>query len=239
MSNGGNSSNHFLSSLSPEDLASLQPHLTRTELKHGETLHKQLEPITHVYFPTEGVISLIIDTSGGQSVEAGMIGVNGSLGASSALAVELAISRAIVQVQGSALRMPSKVLKDLADRSGSLRHALFAREQVITAHATQVAACNAVHELEPKLARWLLQVRDLMQRSTLELTQEFLGQMLGVNRTSVTLVARRLQTAGLIKYSRGKIEILDLEGLQDTACECYAMINEYYRALIGWTPGTP
>jgi CRP-like cAMP-binding protein len=238
MANVSNTTNHFLSSLSAEDLQLIQPQLTPIALKQGETLHRQLERISHIYFPLQGVVSLVIDMSEGQSVEAGMIGVNGTVGGGSALNGQLALNRAIVQVEGSAQRIPAELLKQFAEASQSLRHALFQREQVISAHAQQVAACNALHELEARLARWLLQVRDLVQRSKFDLTQEFLAQMLGVNRTSVTLVARHLQSAGLIKYRRGHIEILDAEGLQDAACECYGNINQYYRTLTGWRPNT-
>jgi len=236
--NISNISNHFLSSLSPEDFALIQPHLSGVQLPQGETLHRQLDRISHVYFPTEGVVSLVMDLREGQTVEAGMIGVNGTVGGGSALDGKLALSRAIVQVAGSSQRIAADTLKEFANRSESLRSALFSREQAISVHAQQVAACNAVHELEHRLARWLLQVRDLVQSNRFDLTQEFLAQMLGVNRTSVTLVARHLQTAGLIKYRRGRIEIVDPEGLQDVACECYGTINGFYKALTGWVPGT-
>jgi CRP-like cAMP-binding protein len=224
--------------LPTEDLQLIQPQLTLIELKQGETLHRQLERISHVYFPLQGMVSLVIDMSEGQSIEAGMIGMNGTVGGSSALDGHLALNRAIVQVEGSAQRIPAELLKKIAERSQSLRRALFQGEQVISAHAQQIAACNALHDLEARLARWLLQVRDLVQNSKFDLTQEFLAQMLGVRRTSVTLVAKQLQSAGLIKYRRGRIEILDAEALQDAACECYGSINEYYRILTGWQPET-
>jgi CRP-like cAMP-binding protein len=173
MANFSNTTNHFLSSLSAEDLQLIQPQLTPIALKQGETLHRQLERISHIYFPLQGVVSLVIDMSEGQSVEAGMIGVNGTVGGGSALNGQFALNRAIVQVEGSAQRIPAELLKQFAEASQSLRHALFQREQVISAHAQQVAACNALHELEARLARWLLQVRDLVQRSKFDLTQEF------------------------------------------------------------------
>ena len=237
MASFSNAFNHFISSLSNEDRALIDPHLTMVDLPQGEILHRQLETISYVYFPVDGVISLVVTMSEGQSVEAGMVGVNGAVGGGSALNGKHALSQAIVQVKGAALRTQADMLRSLADRSATLRFALFAREQVISAHAQQVAACNAVHDLEHRLARWLLQVRDLVQSNKFELTQEFLAQMLGVNRTSVTLIARRLQAAGLIKYSRGRIEILDLEALRDTACECYGTINQFYKTLTGWEPG--
>jgi CRP-like cAMP-binding protein len=127
-------------------------------------------------------------------------------------------------------------LKGFADKSSALRMALVHQERVLSAQTQQVAACNALHELEERLSRWLLQSRDLLQSETLPLTQEFLSQMLGVQRSSVTLVARKLQEAGLIRYRRGHINVLDAEALQDSCCECYSAINAHFLKLIGWSP---
>jgi hypothetical protein len=110
------------------------------------------------------------------------------------------------------------------------------QEHALSAQTQQVTACNALHELEERLSRWLLQSRDLLQSDTLPLTQEFLSQMLGVQRSSGTLVARKLQEAGLIRYRRGHIHVIEVEGLQDSCCECYAAINLHFNKLIGWAP---
>ena len=128
------------------------------------------------------------------------------------------------------------VVKGLAKESETLRIALVRNDQSASAQTQQVAACNALHELEERLSRWLLQARDLVRSDTLPLTQEFLAQMLGVQRSSVTLVARKLQEAGLINYRRGRIHVLDVEGLQDSCCECYGAINRHFQNLIGWSP---
>ncbi|MFL6796135.1 MAG: Crp/Fnr family transcriptional regulator [Xanthobacteraceae bacterium] len=234
MSELKNLGNHFLAALSPEDSEILGPHLAPVQLELGTCLHRQMETISQVYFVDSGVISYVVAMSDGTGVEAGMMGVNGIIGGGSALDGQLALSEAIVQVAGSARRIETTVLKRAADRSEPLRSMLFRSEQVSTALAQQVAACNALHELEPRLARWLLMLRDLSGTDTLLLKQEFLAQMLGVQRTSVSLVARHLQTVGLIRYRRGHIDLLDVEGLNDTACECYATINLYYKRLIGW-----
>ena len=122
------------------------------------------------------------------------------------------------------------VVKRLVKESETLRLALVRNDQSASAQTQQVAACNALHELEERLSRWLLQARDLFRSDTLPFTQEFLSQMLGVHRTSVTLVARKLQEAGLINYRRGRIHVLDVEGLQDSCCECYDAINAHFRA---------
>ena len=128
------------------------------------------------------------------------------------------------------------MLKRLARESETLRVALVRHEQAMNAQTNQVAACNALHELEERLSRWLLQTRDLCRSDTLHLPQEFLSQMLGVQRSSVTLVARKLQEGGLIRYRRGRINVLDVEGLQDSCCECYAAINKHFRRLVRWSP---
>lgn len=127
------------------------------------------------------------------------------------------------------------LLKGLVSKSDTLRMALVHQERALSAQTQQVAACNALHELEERLSRWLLQSRDLLQSDTLPLMQEFLSQMLGVQRSSVTLIARKLQEAGLIRYRRGHIHVLDAEALQDSCCECYAAINAHFLKLIGWS----
>ena len=139
-------------------------------------------------------------------------------------------------MEGSGLAVEVRVIKQLVRESETLRSSFARHEQMISAEVQQVGACNALHELEERLSRWLLQTRDLIRSDTLPLTQEFLSEMLGVQRSSVTLVARSLQDAGLINYRRGRIHVLDVEGLQDSCCECYATINRHFHRLIGWKP---
>ena len=228
--------NHFLASLSVQDAELLKPHLSTKPLPHAAVLHEQTGAISRVYFPTAGLVSLVVVMSNGEAVEAAVVGRNGVVGGSSALDGSIALNRAIVQAPGSASSIAAAALKQLAGQSESLRAALFQHEQVITAHMQQIAACNAVHHLEERLCRWFLQVRDLLQTDALPLTQEFMANMLGVRRTSLTMVARSLQAAGLIKYRRGRVEVVDVEGLHEAACECYEAINGYYEQLIGWRP---
>jgi CRP-like cAMP-binding protein len=231
-----NSPNHFLASLSPTDSDLLRPHLKSLTLPQGTFIYKAEDSVERVYFPQTGVISLIVGLTSGQFVEAGMLGRNGVIGAGAPLDGAIAINSAIAQVESSGIVAETVVLKRLARESETLRISLVRHEQVLTAHTQQVAACNALHELEERLSRWLLQTRDLVRSDTLPLTQEFLSQMLGVQRSSVTLVARKLQDAGLIRYRRGHIQVLDVEGLQDSCCECYAAINAHFRRLVGWSP---
>ena len=231
-----NSPNHFLSSLSAQDRDLLQPHLKHLQLPQGTALYRAEDTIPNVYFPHTGIISMIVGVSSGQYVEAGMLGRNGVIGAGAALDGPDALNSAIAQVESTGVMIDAGVLKGLAGKSETLRIALVHQGRALSAQTQQVAACNALHELEERLSRWLLQSRDLLQSDTLPLTQEFLSQMLGVQRSSVTMVARKLQAAGLIRYRRGHIHVLDADGLQDSSCECYAAINLHFNKLIGWSP---
>jgi len=231
-----NSPNHFLASLSPDDSDVLRPHLRRDELAFGSVLHDAEQQIPSVYFPTAGIISLVVGLSDGQVVEAGMFGRNGVVGGGAALDGRVAINRAIVQAEGSSLTIDTAILSKFVTESDTLRLALMRYELASHAHTQQIAACNAVHQLEHRLCRWLLQTRDLLSSDALPLTQEFLAQMLGVQRSSVTLVARKLQESGLIKYQRGHIHVEDVEALYDSSCECYETINGHFERLIGWRP---
>lgn len=236
MPGSSNSSNHFLASLSAQDSQLVRPHLRPTDLPLGTVFYRAEDTINRIYFPETGVVSLVVGLRGGQFVEAGMFGRNSVIGGSALLDGPVALHQAISQVAGSGLAGDAHVLKNLVDESETLRNSLISHEHMILAHAQQVAACNALHELEERLSRWLLQTRDLVQSDTLPLTQEFLSQMLGVQRSSVTLVARRLQQDGLITYRRGLIHIIDVEALEHSCCECYDAINAHFRRLTSWTP---
>jgi CRP-like cAMP-binding protein len=231
-----NSPNHFLLSLSASDRELILPHLKPVTVPLGTTIFKADETIKRVYFPHSGIISLIVGLSTGQFVEAGMLGRNGVIGAGAALDGQIALNTAIGQADSAGTAIEASVLKQAARESETIRIALASQEHMLIAQTQQVAACNALHELEERLSRWLLQCRDLLNSETLPLTQEFLAQMLGVQRSSVTIVARKLQHAGLINYRRGRIHVLDVEGLQDSCCECYGAINAHFRKLIGWAP---
>jgi hypothetical protein len=166
-------------------------------------------------------------------IEAAMIGRDSLVGGSSALDGKIALNKGIVQIPGVASVLAIDRLRKAAEASVAFRTTLIRHEQVLLVQAQQSAACNASHAVEARLARWLLRSRDLSgDDDILALTQEFLAQMLGVRRTSVTLVARTLQAAGLIKYRRGKVQITDLEGLRETSCECYGTVKEQYDRLL-------
>jgi len=222
----------LLASLSSGDLAALQPHLKLAHFEQEQSLFEAGDNIEAAYFPTSAVISIVVTLSTGQVVEAAMVGRDGVVGASAALDGKMALSRAVIQLSGEAMVCSLAGLRSAA-MSQTLLSLLIRHEQTLYAQAQESAACTAAHHVDARLCRWLLRSRDLSRSDTLLFTQEFLAEMLGVSRTSVTVVAHTLQQAGIIKYSRGKIQITNLEGLQDAACECYETVRSHYRGLLG------
>jgi CRP-like cAMP-binding protein len=230
------SSNRVLASLAEADLKALLPRLRFVDLPQGMVLFEAGGTISHIYFPHAGVVSLVVELASGEMIEAAMIGREGVVGGLSALDSGLSISRAIVQVVGAASVADVDDVRRLGEQSVGFRTTLVKHEQVLLAQSQQSAACNATHTIEARLSRWLLRCRDLVGGEDLQLTKEFIAQMLGVRRTSVSLVANTLQRAGLIKYSRGRIGVLDLEGLRENACECYETVKAISDRLIGPYP---
>jgi CRP-like cAMP-binding protein len=235
MSMPPSSPNRLLASLVRADIELLRPHLKPTELKNETVLYEAGDPVDRV-FPHSGIISLVVELSGGQVIEAAMIGRDSMLGATAALDGQVSLNKAIVQLPGTGETLDVGRFRDVAEQSPALRTTLLRHEQVLFAQAQQSAACNASHTVEARLARWLLRSRDLSGSDTLALTQEFLAQMLGVRRSSVSPVATTLQRAGLIRYSRGHIEILDLEGLRSASCECYGTVKAHSDRLLNHHP---
>jgi len=232
-------SNTLLSSLSESDLAALRPHLRATHLQQKTVLYEAGDRIDTVYFPTTAVVSLIVTFISGAMTESAMVGRDGGLGLASALDGKVAMSRAIVQLSGDAMVCDHTAFRGAALQSESLIAKIMRHEQALFAQAQQSTGCMAHHEVEARLCRWLLRARDLSGSDKLPFTQEFLAEMLGVQRTSVTTVARTLQEAGMIKYRGGKIEITDVEGLREGVCECYQSVKEQYGQLLGSAPSAP
>jgi CRP-like cAMP-binding protein len=227
------SANHLLASLAAEKRATLMPHLKVFELPQETVLFETGDTIKTVYFPLSGVVSVVVDLAAGEMIEAAMIGRDSLVGGSAAFDNQISLNRAVVQVAGTASALNVNRFRELAQQSESFRAKLARHEQFLLAQAQQSAACNAAHTLEARLSRWLLRCRDLLDSDDIPFTQEFLAEMLGVRRTSVTLVAQALQKSGLIRYSRGHIRLLDLEGLRESACECYAVIKAHADRLLG------
>lgn len=225
--------NRLLAALPAADFELLRPHLKPIKLVHEEVLFNAGDRVRRVYFPHSGVISLVVNLADGQRIEAAMVGRQGVVGGASALGARVALNTGIVQVSGEGSVVDVEALRKAAEQSPALRAALVQHEQMLFAQAQQSAACNASHTIEARLSRWLLWTRELSGSDTLGLTQEFLAQMLGVRRTSVSLIANTLQNAGLIRYRRGRIEILDLKGLRGASCECYDRLKAHLERLAG------
>ena len=225
--------NMLLDSLSASDAASIAPLLKPVHLESKQVLFSAGNTIKAVYFPTGAVVSLVIGLASGSTIEAAMVGRDGVVGASSALDGRISLSSAVVQLEGSSLMCEVGALRGTALQSHTFLSTLIRHEQTLFAQAQQSTACMANHELGERLCRWLLRGRDLCGSDNLNFTQEFIAEMLGVRRTSVTLAAKTLQEAGLIKYNRGQIQIVDLAGLQESTCECYEAVKHHYALLIG------
>jgi len=224
--------NRLLASLPAADFELLRPHLKPFEMVQGDLLFDAGDTVNWVYFPHSGVISLVVGLGDGQMIEAAMVGRDGVVGGSAALDGKVALNRGIVQIEGAASILDVTILRKAAEQSANFRAALIRHEQALFAQAQQSAACNASHTVEARLSRWLLRSRELAGDNALGLTQEFVAQMLGVRRTSVSLVANTLQNAGLIRYSRGRIQITDLDGLRAASCECYGRVKAQYDRLL-------
>lgn len=225
-------SNLLLASLPRDDYALLRPHLTQVRLKQAVIVQDAERPIEHVYFPVEGMISMLAILETGEAIEIAAIGREGAVGAKVGLGPQIAFARAIVQLPGSALRIETHKFQRVAAKSVAITHLAGCATDVMTANLQQSAACNAMHGVEARMARWLLHARDRSAGNGLPLTQDFLAQMLGVRRTTVSLAAHTLQKAGLIRYRRGKIDLMDRDGLEETSCECYRAVRRNVEKII-------
>src|SRR6478609_5511768 len=227
-------SNRLLQDLPPAEFLSLRPHLESVEMAKGAVLTRAGAPIQQVYLPHSGVVSMMVGLSEGQTVEVAMIGRDSLVGASAALDDGPSLTDAVVVVPGTASVLKAVDFRTAAERSGTFRKLLARHTQALLVQALQSAACNASHSVESRLSRLLLRARDLCGSEGLPLTQEFLAQMIGVRRNAVSIVAHAFQQAGLVSYSRGHIEIRDIDGLRMTSCECYAAVRAQCERL---TPG--
>jgi len=224
--------NLLLETLPEAEVEALRPHLEVVNLEKRAILIANGAPVTHVYLPHAGAVSMVVGLSDGQMVRVAMIGRDGIIGTSAALGDEISMTEAVVALPGTASAIEVGVLRAAANRSSALRRLLARHEQALHVHAQQSAACNACHSVEERLSRWLLCARDLHDGDTLPLTQEALARAIGVQRNAVSMVAHALREAGIISYSRGKIEIRDLEGLRATSCECYDAVRARRERLI-------
>ena len=224
--------NHLLACLPPEEQARLRPTLERVELESHDVLSEPGERISHVYFPETGVISLIAVMHDGSAVEAGTVGNEGVAGVSAFLGADSFPIRMIAQVPGDALRMRVEAFRSARDTSPSLGDAVLRYTQALLVQMAQSAACNRLHAVDARAARWLLMTHDRVDGDDFHLTQDFLAMMLGVHRPTVTITMRVLQKAGLITYTRGHVTVLDRRALEEASCECYAVIQGEFERMI-------
>jgi CRP-like cAMP-binding protein len=224
--------NRLLFALTSEDHSLLAPHLKELSLELGSLLQEEGEPVEQIYFPHQGMVSLLAIMSDGQGIETATVGSEGAVGAMSGFGARRGFTRAVVQAPLVASRISSLQFQAAVQKSETLRNLMASYSEALFAQVQQTAACNALHTMESRLARWLLQTRDRIDSDVLPLTQEFLSQMLGVRRTTVTLVANQLEQAGLIKNRRGRIVVMDRMGLEGVACECYAIVRDQMSATL-------
>jgi CRP-like cAMP-binding protein len=224
--------NHFLTALPPKDVRLLQPELRLVEFPRGMALNEPGQQLEDVLFIESGMVSLLTTMSDGAAIENATLGRESILGVLGALGSHRANMRAIVQIPVTGWRIRASEFRDATDKSRSLRQLVLRSSELLLAQVQQTAACNALHSAERRLCRWILQVRDRIDSDTIELTQDFLAQMLAVRRPTVTLIAQSLQNAGMISYRRGRIEILDREALERQACECLNAIRTKTRRIM-------
>jgi CRP-like cAMP-binding protein len=228
--------NRLLARIQPAGFAKLVPHLEMVALVPREALFEAGAPLRQVYFPHSGVICLMASMRSGVA-EMATVGCEGFVGFEAVLGGQATANRALVQIAGSASRVTVPALRTAMDRSPAIRDVLLRYVRFFLIQALQSVACNTLHDVDARCAQWLLRAQDRGgETESFNLTQEFLAEMLGVQRPSVTIVARSLQKAGLIRYSRGVIAITNRKGLEDTACECYGIVR---RALDEILPPLP
>jgi CRP-like cAMP-binding protein len=224
-------SNALLLALPAQDLTAIADRLKPMTLSMGQPVGDVGAPIEQVVFPTSGLISVVTELSSGERIESALIGRTGALGASVMFGAKFHISTSFVQMPGEALVMRAPDFSEFT-RQRDVRTLFYKHEEYLLAQSQQSVACNARHQVAERLATWLVRARDTAEQSHLQMTQEFLAQMLGVQRASVSLVAAQLQDEGLIRYRRGNIEIINEQKLIDRACECCQSVRTHYRRLF-------
>jgi CRP-like cAMP-binding protein len=217
--------NRLLAALPPAAFELLAPHLVETMLEKGETLEEPGEPITRVHFPHGGLISLLGVLPEGHAIDTATIGREGAIGLAAGLGPQIAFTRAVVQLPTPAASIAAARLAEAAAASKPVREMIFRYSAALLAQAQQLAACNTVHHVQERLCRWLAHARERVGGDTLPLTQEFLADLLGVQRTTVTMIARMLQAQGIINVRRGRIHIRDIAALEHKACACCRILR--------------
>jgi len=224
--------NHLLDALPAADYERIAPHLELIPMKLGDVLYEPGARLRHVYFPTTSIVSLLYVMENGASAEIAIVGNEGILGISLFMGGETTPSRAVVQSAGHGFRLKAQLLKDEFGRFGPMLHLLLRYTQALITQMAQTAVCNRHHSVDQQLCRWLLLSLDRLASSELAMTQELIANMLGVRREGVTEAAGKLQEAGLIRYRRGRISVLDRPGVEARACECYQVVKTEFDRLL-------
>ena len=231
--NNQKSTNKILAALPESQYRRISPYLKQVELKSGDILLEPYETTDAIYFPQTAMISLVSIMMDGSTTEIGLVGNEGMAGLSAILGGKSTTSRSIVQVSGLAAKIPARVMVDEFYRGDKFQQLTLLYIQALLTQVSQSAACNRQHKIEERLARWLLSVQDCVLKNDIPLTQEFIANMLGTRRSGVTVAAGILQQAGIIRYARGRITIINREALEDIACECYQLIQDEFLRLLG------
>ena len=226
-------SNRILNALTPPEYERLAPHLEPFKLWAGDVLYQPEQPVTHVFFPNRGTVSVVSAFEDGRAVEVGMVGNEGMFGVNVFMGTVTTPLEAVVQLPGDSLRMRSDVLRREFRKGGQLHDLLLRYTQAFITQIALTAGCNKAHLTEQRMAKWLLMCGDRARARELELTQEFIATMLGTRRAGVTEAAGRLQRMGLISYQRGRITLADRAGLEAASCECYQLMRKEFDRLVG------
>ena len=224
--------NHLLGALPDSTFQVLLPNLEAVAMPLGQVMYESGSTMTHAYFPTTSIVSLLYVMESGASAEIGVVGNEGVVGISLFMGGGSTPSRAVVQSAGHGFRLQSRIVKDQFDGAGPLMHLFLRYTQALITQMSQTAACNRHHSLDQQLCRWLLLSLDRLPGRNLIMTQELIANMLGVRREGVTEAALKLQRSGLIRYTRGHIEVLDRPRLQERSCECYQVVKTEYDRLL-------
>lgn len=224
--------NRLLASLKSDELAKLERHFREVPLTQGHLVEERGERVDAVLFPQSGMISLIVEMPEDETIEVGMVGCEGAIGLNTGLGSRIATVSALVQVPGLALSISPSHFRSAVAQSQHLQELIFRYNELQSGQIQLTAACNALHDVGPRLGRWLLQTCDKTNSDTIPFTREFLGKMLGVRRGTVSAVAARFESAGLIKTRRGHIKLLDRDGLRGEACSCYEHLQKHIDRLL-------
>jgi CRP-like cAMP-binding protein len=226
--------NRLLAALPAEAFATLAPHFERLTLEHGVVLHRRGEPIEFLYFPLDALISVTLTMRDGRTAETGVAGCREVVGINAVMDRDATThTEYVIQVAGDVVRVPAQPMRALFEHSGEVRAVLLRYTQAMLAQVSQNTACNGLHQLEQRYARWMLETRDRVGTDELKVTHEYIAQMLSVRRAGVTEVSCRFEDRGIVRQRRGRTRILDLDRLAASACECYATLTAECDRLLG------